>query len=95
MKIGDILHNYNDYINADDFLTKYDKERYNFFVYCMKKYLIAYFKYVTKQNIFDFEYLLKIISGKPNFVMKNWITKKITAFISDHCKRYNVKSPGY
>jgi hypothetical protein len=95
MKIGDILHNYNDYINADDFLTKYDKERYNFFVYCMKKYLIAYFKYETKQNIFDFEYLLKIISGKPNFVMKNWITKKITAFISDHCKRYNVKSPGY
>lgn len=95
VKIGDILHNYNDYISADDFLTRYDKERYNFFVYCMKKFLIAYFKYETKQNIFDFEYLLKIVSAKPNFVMKNWITGKVSAFISEHYKKFNIKNPGY
>jgi len=95
VKIGDILHNYNDYIITDDFLTKYDKERYSFFVYCMRKYLIAYFKYENKQSIFDFEYLLKIVSEKTNFVMKNWITNKITAFISNHYKKHNVKSQGY
>jgi hypothetical protein len=61
----------------------------------MKKYLNAYFKYETKQNIFDFEYLLKIVTEKQNFVMKNWITGKVTAFISEHYKKFNIKSQGY
>jgi len=90
-RIENILHNYNEYIANDSFLSRYDKVRHNYFVHCMRKFLIAYYKYETKHNIFDFEYLLKTITAKPNFIMKKWITQKVTTFISNH---YNMEKSG-
>jgi hypothetical protein len=88
VSLENILHNYKLFIKEDDFLTKYDKERYRYFVYCMKKYLVAYNRYEKKQNIFDFEYLLKLISKNPNFVMKNWLNEKVNEFILNHNKKH-------
>lgn len=85
--IEDILHNYRDNINRDEFLTKHDKERFYLLVYFMKKYLIAYYKYETKPIIFDFEYLLESVTKKPDFIMRNWFIKKLNTFISEHYKK--------
>lgn len=90
-KIENILHNYKEYIYRDDFLTKYDKERYSYFVYCMKKFLIAKYKYESRHNLFDFEYLSKIINAKQSFAMKNWLNKKVVDFIAKHHKKYGTR----
>jgi len=85
------LHNYKEYIETDEYLTNYDKERYNVLVDIMNAFISKYNKYVSKDKVFVLEHLLIMINEKNSFVMKNWIKNKVTELILNHYKSHPNK----
>ncbi|MFZ4591365.1 MAG: hypothetical protein ACOYN6_10235 [Ignavibacteria bacterium] len=86
-EVMDLLHNYEKYTKKDTILTGNDKDRYNFLVSKMNKFIRARFKYDKKGKISNIEYILSLIEAKKSFVMKNWLTEKVKLFIDSHYKK--------
>jgi hypothetical protein len=89
--IEDTLHNYLHYIKEGDYFTKFERDRYLFFHKCMKRFVTLSYNYDKDKNIIEFELLMNEIKSKETFVMKNWLTDKVSMKIYEHNSKHKKK----
>lgn len=85
VKLNSSLHNYLGNVNNEDMFTDNDKEKYKLMLINFNALLKIDEKYnLDKDNITDYEYLLKGIISGNGFIMKQWFVEKIKSIIKSH-----------
>ena len=75
---GILKHN----LQTAEIFNANEMKKFEYLIYCLQLLIKAHEKYEKKQDLLDFEYLLKKIDAKPSFAIRNWLREKVIEFIN-------------
>lgn len=86
VNLENMIHILKNNLQTAEIFNANEIKKFEYLIYCLNLLLKAHAKYEMKQDIIDFEFILKKIDSKPSFALRNWLREKVTTFIKGNKK---------